>query len=1043
MILLFSYARSRRSIQIDMANPAYERGFALIDRVRQTRTTGVPFIAPKKPLRTTEAFLVRDILQMLQGYASKSFSWDESSQRFHFEPGIHVSHLSQSSLSRLVHCFVCAATSLRRIEAFAKIVATASCNAGHLKLRASPTLQAFANAASLVLERLRRTTLEKELLAVGGGAGTSVTLLSLSASLSWVCAGAEFLEQVVNEAIPHKDILHESGMSAVELCARILSYLYNKMSEFCLLQDGEEEPYGTLLMLFAGSLRPLTESLDAWLHEGILSDPFGELFFSANKTVAIEDAAFWQHGYNLRYHESWSKADSKKEGKLKKAATISLSNSSRMYTRGFLARAVGSSGSLNAELVTFNGEGEKLVCPNFLQPIANAILSTGKSLQLLQHVRRETAGDSNIIDPPLVNSSFLPLTATPQPCYQTTVKQHKLQEVQEANNGLYLDSTKGVGFFESHWHQWSIPASRTRNVPESLCKSRRLDHETSVFSEEMDKSCETSTGPFAIGQQNPVFHISDDKLEAMKCEKNSKDIHLNLLETCMLPPLNDEILREAIFTDIETASCAEQSTQNATSGTGMHAENRERFSNNQQYIQAKSFLKGTDYGNGSGCGSLLMRHTKTDFKAMERLFSFPTLLPSSKEGSPLFNMVAAQRQNRVASAIFELLQKAELKVMPLPDVLVQECLILPIQKQVEAVGKRVLDRLMGEWRLMEELSVVRAVYLIGSGDLLQQFSSVLFNKLDRGEPWDDFYELNTMLQESVRSSADGMLLPALDSLVVTIQPRANSGIEPLTGPVPLHFAGRNSTFGIDTLDSLFFVYKVAWPLELIIDGNAIKKYNQVMAFLFKVKRAKFALDKACRWMWKNGGGDSTNLKQQLLLQQKLMHFVNTLHQYVMDRVLYSAWLELCEGMASAASLDEVIVCHDAYLVSIQRQCLVAPDKLWALISSRVKTILGLALDFYSIQRTLCGGGAAPAIKARCQLEIERVGRQFDECIVFLLRVLSFKLNVGHFPHLAELVTRINFNFYYVSESGHLLTPLPEINIGRGSQIPKTAVHSHG
>ena len=35
-----------------------------------------------------------------------------------------------------------------------------------------------------------------------------------------------------------------------------------------------------------------------------------------------------------------------------------------------------------------------------------------------------------------------------------------------------------------------------------------------------------------------------------------------------------------------------------------------------------------------------------------------------------------------------------------------------------------------------------------------------------------------------------------------------------------------------------------------------------------------------------------------------------------------------------------------------------------------------------------------------------------ECVV--LQVLSFKLNVGHFPHLADLVTRINYNNYYVS-----------------------------
>lgn len=32
-------------------------------------------------------------------------------------------------------------------------------------------------------------------------------------------------------------------------------------------------------------------------------------------------------------------------------------------------------------------------------------------------------------------------------------------------------------------------------------------------------------------------------------------------------------------------------------------------------------------------------------------------------------------------------------------------------------------------------------------------------------------------------------------------------------------------------------------------------------------------------------------------------------------------------MAAAGSLDEVIEVHEAYLLSIQRQCFVAPDKL--------------------------------------------------------------------------------------------------------------------
>lgn len=33
-----------------------------------------------------------------------------------------------------------------------------------------------------------------------------------------------------------------------------------------------------------------------------------------------------------------------------------------------------------------------------------------------------------------------------------------------------------------------------------------------------------------------------------------------------------------------------------------------------------------------------------------------------------------------------------------------------------------------------------------AGDLLQHFLTVIFNKLDRGETWDDDFELNTILQ---------------------------------------------------------------------------------------------------------------------------------------------------------------------------------------------------------------------------------------------------------------------------------------------------------
>ncbi|KAF5955705.1 hypothetical protein HYC85_008561 [Camellia sinensis] len=63
--------------------------------------------------------------------------------------------------------------------------------------------------------------------------------------------------------------------------------------------------------------------------------------------------------------------------------------------------------------------------------------------------------------------------------------------------------------------------------------------------------------------------------------------------------------------------------------------------------------------------------------------------------------------------------------------------------------------------------------------------------------------------------------------------------------------------------------------------------------------------------------------------------------------------------------------------------------LWALIASRINSILGLALDFYSIQQTLISGGAISAIKARCEMEVDRIEKQFDDCTAFLLRVIFY------------------------------------------------------
>lgn len=71
-----------------------------------------------------------------------------------------------------------------------------------------------------------------------------------------------------------------------------------------------------------------------------------------------------------------------------------------------------------------------------------------------------------------------------------------------------------------------------------------------------------------------------------------------------------------------------------------------------------------------------------------------------------------------------------------------------------------------------------------------------------------------LLQESIRNSADGMLLSAPDSLEVSITKNLVSDSDGQPNTVALVSAPRKSqtrSFGVDGLDLLNFTYKVVSP----------------------------------------------------------------------------------------------------------------------------------------------------------------------------------------------------------------------------------------
>ncbi|KAM6544138.1 hypothetical protein CsatB_008585 [Cannabis sativa] len=977
---------------------------SFINRMYGVFSEGTHFASPISSLRTNEFDLVRALLEMLQGFSSSLFYWDNDDNCFRAKSGIYVAHLSQTSLKAVINQLMYAGTCLQLVGI---VVAKVEKRTGS----SPPTLRAFACAASAWLRRLRDIALKEQTKMSNAGTGFTPTLLGLTNSLSSLCSGAEYLLQIVQSAVPQLFFDSNSSVPSADIAVHILDYLYKKLDEVCLAQGGEEEGYQMLLYMFIGSLLPYIEGLDSWLFEGTLDDPHEEMFFYSNRTTSVDEADFWEKSYLIRQTQcpelysditalvsSYGLGTMENEKKeVGQRETISISSSK-------------GKDRTNVDLQA---------CPLFIKDIARAIVSAGKSLQLIRHIPITSSvtagrGYENDVDADFGSlkdgfchgQSIAGLTLSEAFCVSLSglighgdhIFRYLCQDDWHKNNIIRSFEKIGGnkhellpgGCSEKNWYKYLV---------DTLMEKKLINVDTNGDITGGEKMTETDANKLhllrAFCPENPVISVCQEILSRNKAAWKA----LNLSRNFYLPPLNDEVLRKAIFCESDTFSAAE----------------------------------GTDYTFGFQFGESEYLRTQDDSKMLEMLFPFPTVLPSSKDNSRLSELLPFQKNSTLPSRVLSWVQNFKPKNNLLPVVIMQECFTVCIKKQVDCIGQHILSKLMNDWRLMEELAVLRAIFLLGSGDLLQHFLTVIFNKLDKGETWDDDFELNSILQESIRNSADSVLLSAPDSLIVSLtkhqgvigNEQSSTGSRPST-PHRSHA----HIFGIDGLDLLKFSYKVSWPLELIANTEAIKKYNQVMGFLLKVKRAKFLLDKARKWMWKCKGAPTNQYKHHWLVEQKLLHFVDAFHQYVMDRVYHSAWQELCEGMAAARSLDEVIEVHESYLLSIQRQCFVVPDKLWALIASRINSILGLALDFYSIQQTL-SGGAVSAIKAKCEMEIDRIEKQFDDCIAFLLRVLSFKLNVGNFPHLADLVTRINYNHFYMSDSGNLMTAPNSENASRG------------
>uniref|UniRef100_A0A4X2JYV0 Gamma-tubulin complex component 6 n=1 Tax=Vombatus ursinus TaxID=29139 RepID=A0A4X2JYV0_VOMUR len=227
-----------------------------------------------------ERDLVKDVLNVLIGVVSATFSLSQASQVFEVKQGVYVSGTSPQNMSSLLSEVAEHGTHYTRLSHFSlQSVLDSSYSKGLV-------FQAFTSGLRKYLQYYRACVLSTP---------PTLSLLTISFLFKKLGRQLRYLAELcgVGTAVPG---LSEGGTgSSFPTGVKLLSYLYQEALDNC-----SNEHYPVLLSLLKASCEPYTRFIHDWVYSGVFRDVYGEFMIQVNEEyLSCRDKFYWTHGYVL------------------------------------------------------------------------------------------------------------------------------------------------------------------------------------------------------------------------------------------------------------------------------------------------------------------------------------------------------------------------------------------------------------------------------------------------------------------------------------------------------------------------------------------------------------------------------------------------------------------------------------------------------------------------------------------------------------------------------------------------------------------------
>ncbi|KAL8221149.1 UNVERIFIED_CONTAM: Gamma-tubulin complex component 6 [Gekko kuhli] len=282
---VLTYGPSKRSLPGKKEEPYLsEAGREAFDKFCQLREGEVQLFSSTKlqlPQRVLikELELVKDVLNVLIGVVSASFSFNQAAQMFTVKHGIYVSGTSPGSMHQLLLEVAQYGTYYTRLSSFSvQPVLDSSYNKGLV-------FQAFTSGLRKYLQYYRACVLSTP---------STLTLLTISFLFRKLGRQLRYLAELCGIGGTALGAAGAAGAS-FPTGVKLLSYLYEEALNNC-----SNEHYPVLLSLLKTSCEPYTRFVHDWVYSGVFRDAYGEFMIQVNEDyLGFRDKHYWTHGYIL------------------------------------------------------------------------------------------------------------------------------------------------------------------------------------------------------------------------------------------------------------------------------------------------------------------------------------------------------------------------------------------------------------------------------------------------------------------------------------------------------------------------------------------------------------------------------------------------------------------------------------------------------------------------------------------------------------------------------------------------------------------------